>query len=202
MAQGQPGFDTASSSSTNGFQPDIQVIQRLKAINQELEAIDQNFEVIVQNLETVDQNFRGLDQKLEAVDQKFEAIDQKLEAIRRRNERKSKKSRRQLRRQFRRIDRWLPTTINEEVLRRLSALEFRANNSDIRAGNSRHLIQPLTDLRTGDIIPNCPTTIKEVMELSTEEADRILLALRTPLSRGVIGTLSEKQEAVRLALLP
>jgi hypothetical protein len=39
------------------------------------------------------------------------------------------------------------------------------------------------------------------MELSMEEADWILLALQTPVTQGATGTLADKLEAVRLALL-
>jgi hypothetical protein len=165
MNQGQPGFDAASSSPTDDLQIELQVGQRLQAIDQQLKA-----------------------------------IDQQLKAIYRQNKRQSRK----LRRQLRRTDRQLrtATTQNENVLQRLSTLEFRANNADIRAGNSRLFIQPLIDVRTGAIIPNCPTTSEEVMELSMEEADRILLALQTPVTQGATGTFADKLEAVRLALLP
>jgi hypothetical protein len=87
----------------------------------------------------------------------------------------------------------------QNILHRVSSLETRARNTEIRTRNNPSVIQPLLNVRTGAIIPNCPRTTEEILTLSTVRADAIILALQIQLNQGA--TLARKRAAIQLALL-
>ena len=87
----------------------------------------------------------------------------------------------------------------QQTLDRLSTLEFRTYNIEIRAKNTRHQIHPLRDIRTGELIPNCPASSTEINRLPSAIASAILHALQIPINAAA--TVAQKRVAVRLALL-
>ena len=82
----------------------------------------------------------------------------------------------------------------------LNQLQYLARNTEIRRGNNPSVIQPLLNVNTGAIIPNCPRTRLEILGLSRRRADRLILALQIQLNQGA--DLARKRDAIQIAFLP
>jgi hypothetical protein len=78
-------------------------------------------------------------------------------------------------------------------LRRNSNDFIRLQNSQRFALNRQTALIPPRSLRTGIPIPNCPTTVGEIEQLSAPEARRILRELEQPVPRLV----AARRDAVR-----
>lgn len=86
-----------------------------------------------------------------------------------------------------------------QALQRLSTLEFRAQNAEIRARNTTARVQPLLNIQIEAPIQICPRTAGGITSLTRARADQILQALG--IAVGATASLAQRREAVRLALL-
>jgi hypothetical protein len=135
---------------------------------------NQHGELLQQILAQTQQILTQNQQNFAQIDQRFSQIDQRFAQI---------------------------TDQNQQVLSRLTALEIRYQNNEIRALNrvNQDRLQPLLDVQTGVIIPDCPNTVSAINNLSADVANQIVLALGIPVRP--TATLEETRAAVRQALL-
>ena len=94
---------------------------------------------------------------------------------------------------------------NHQILARLTALENRETNRDIKTRNGHRFaidedaatpFEPLISIETGLPIPNCPQTFAAINRLPARVAAGILEALQLP----VPGSLAEKRNSLHGAL--
>ncbi len=76
---------------------------------------------------------------------------------------------------------------------------IRLRNSYLRGLNSRASLIPLKSVRTGTLIPGCPTTLVQISRLSGDAARFVLTELQVPVPQGV---LARRQAVERAFVLP